>query len=430
MEVVNLIDLPIECIYDILSNLTIKDTFNLLKSNKFLMSLSDTRYFWIFMNKLHYKHDLSSFNSIRLLKNTFKHHYTTLCQNCAKRAYDKHFFFDELICYRCQNTVQRYKIINPTKAKRDYALTNSDLNSIQSFTEYYYYKSNFSRKYIKTYYLLTDVIKLHKCKFPDKLDYLQFIISKLHKKQKLINQRLNKERMIIERFIDLNLNFNTIKQYINLYTQNKYKYFIQKKSCTTEELFEILKYCFQLYYIVNFTYNSYETIKPNNFKWILFFGLVDIKYYPAREKYLREIADVYFKDDIDFLNSNFQRNIDRFHNIKNLLQTEYENYFISNHSTIFVYNVECLMYKMYAYIYAETTFDLDLNTDYERNLIEDDILEDFFIYNTHYRLIMYGDNKQRSLYEYRKEAYDVYCKNSNVNVLNKILKGLLDKYFG
>jgi hypothetical protein len=84
---------------------------------------------------------------------------------------------------------------------------------------------------------------------------------------------------------------------------------------------------------------------------------------------------------------------------------------------------------MYDYIYAETTFDLDLNEEYEKSLIEDDILEDFFIYNTHYRLLMYSDNKQKSIYEYRKEAYTVYQRNFNVSGLNSVLKGLIDKYF-
>ncbi len=420
--------LPIECIYNILINLNAKDTMSLLKTNKYLYSILDTRYFWIFISKLHYNQDISNFKSIRLMKQSFIHFYNTLCKNCGKRAYDTHFFYPELICYKCQNTVEQYKIINPTRAKREYSLTNSDLKAIPNFTEYYYYKTTFARRYIKTHYLLTDVIKLHKQKFPDKLDYLQFIISKLHKKQKLINQRLNKERMIIERFIDLDLNFNTIKQGINLYSQNRYKYFIQKKTSSVDELFEILKYCFQLYYIINFTYISYETIKPNSFKWILFFGLLDIKYYPERTQFLREIGEVYFKDDLDFLHSNFSRNIQRYENIKRLLQTDYENYFISNHSTIFVYNVDCLMYKMYEYIYAETTFDLDLDENYEKSLIEDDILEDFFVYNTHYRLLMYSDNKEKSIYEYRKEAYAVYARNFHSHNLNPILNGLLDKF--
>lgn len=419
-----LIELPVECIYQILSNLDANDIFRFLKINKSYSHLFETRYFWIFIAKLHYKKDISYIKSVRLLKNEYIKMYKSLCQHCGKRAYSKHMFYDKLICYNCETKVDMYKIINPSRAKREYGLTDSDLKVLNN-------KSSHCRrqKYNKMYYLLTDVINLRNIKFPDKIDYLQYIINKLYKKQLILNKKLNKERMIIERFIDLDLNFNTIRSYINQYTNNRYKYFIQKNKCSEEELFFILKDCFELYYIINYTNQPSNNFKREKFEWILLFGLLDLKHQEEREQFLNRIGNVYFEDTINKLKIRFSQNFCAFNKIKNLLSNEYDNYFISNYSSIFVYSIRCLEYKIYEHIMVESKFDVKIDDDYYRGLIENDILEDFFIYNTVYNLLVYSDVTPRTKYEYRKEAYEIYRENNDISNLNSILKSLLDRYF-
>lgn len=420
-------NLPIECIYNIFINMNIKDILVFIQTNKQYTSLLESRYFWIFVSKIHYNKNISSCNSVRIMKTTYINFYKTLCQNCGKRAHQKHLFYPELVCYKCQDNVEKYKIINPTKAKKEYYLTNTELSRIKSITEYYYYKSSVMRKNKKTYYLLSDVIDLHNTKFPDKHDYLQFIINKMYSKQQVIQQRLNKERCIIERFIDLDLNYNIIKNGINSYSQNRYKYFMKKKHWTVDELDEILKYCFQLYFTLKYTNLPNDNLAPRNFKWVLFIALTELKHTVGKTEFLNNIGSIYFKDDFECIYSKFEKNMARVASIKFLLETEYDNYFITNYSSIDPYDIDRLICK-YIYRDSDDHFDEDLDKQYERTIIEEDILQDFFVYKTLYCLIMYSDARQRSVFEYRKEAYQLFLKNDDSP--NNVVKRILNKYFG
>jgi hypothetical protein len=245
--------LPREILYMISNFLKPKYYISLCGVSKTINSkINNDKLYWKTRISIDYSKFIliNSINKIIDYKSHYKILYKTLCIYCNTKTLIKHKFTKERVCKGCQIVIPRLRTMAKTKAKKDFLLSDKDLEKIHFIKCYNYYNR---RNDIKIF-LVTDLVALSLEKHGS-MEQLN-IIKENKKNKKFMRTLMYMTKYNILRsamLVKYNIDIIPFSRYLNRYTEGKFSRYIMNIGVSQNKklALDIMNMCIEMRFIVD-----------------------------------------------------------------------------------------------------------------------------------------------------------------------------------